>query len=386
MPISSEWLLWAVSFVLAGSYVWLLRHYRRVWHALPEVVADGHFLPTVRISVLIPARNEATTIRTCLDSLARQTYPGALFDVFVIDDYSTDETACIARTVEGLSVQVLSLADVLSPDAGRVAYKKEALRLGVAASKGALIVCTDADCILPADWLMRMAWAYEKRGWLCITGPVLTLEEKGLLARFQCLDFAGMMLLTAAGIADGNTHLANGAAFAYARTAYDAVHGYEGLTHLASGDDILLLHKIQHRFPGKVGFLKTPEAVLTRAQPNWKALFRQRLRWGTKSGQYQDKKIAMILGLVFLLSWAVLFSLVAMWFYPLFAGGLFVLLAGSKGISDYGLLRDASRYFRRAWWMRSFLPAEGIHVLYIAVVGLASNLLRTYSWKGRRVS
>lgn len=386
MSILVEWVIWTGAIVLSGAYAVLIHRYLRGWAALPSIVPEADFVPTTRISVLIPARNEAENIAACLESLAQQTYPRELVEVLVIDDHSTDETGAIARAFTGIPVRLLSLAALLEPDERRVAYKKEALRQGVAASSGDLIVCTDADCVLPSGWLMQMAWANQTMGWQCITGPVLTMEEEGLLNRFQGLDFAGMMVLTAAGIAAGITPLANGAAFAYTRMAHNAVRGYEGLTHLASGDDLLLLHKIQARFPGKVGFLKTPEAVLTRAQPDWGSFFRQRLRWGTKSGQYQQKQITAVLGLVFFVCWGILLSAAVLWIYPVQAGGILILLATTKGVSDYLLLRRATQYFRQPGWIHSFLPAQVLHVLYIALTGLAANSVRTYTWKGRRVS
>jgi cellulose synthase/poly-beta-1,6-N-acetylglucosamine synthase-like glycosyltransferase len=47
------------------------------------------------VSVIVPARNEAVNLPRLLASLAAQDYP--LFEVFVVDDASTDATACIAR-------------------------------------------------------------------------------------------------------------------------------------------------------------------------------------------------------------------------------------------------------------------------------------------------
>jgi len=47
--------------------------------------------------VLVAAHNEAHVIGDVLDSLARQDYPRALYDVFVVADNCTDGTAGVAR-------------------------------------------------------------------------------------------------------------------------------------------------------------------------------------------------------------------------------------------------------------------------------------------------
>src|SRR5450759_5326789 len=53
--------------------------------------------PVTRFAVLVAAHNEAHVISDVLDSLARQEYPRELFDVYVVADNCTDETADVAR-------------------------------------------------------------------------------------------------------------------------------------------------------------------------------------------------------------------------------------------------------------------------------------------------
>jgi chlorobactene glucosyltransferase len=51
--------------------------------------------PAPLISVLIPARDEEKNIRTCVESLQKQDYPN--YEVLVLDDNSTDNTAAIVK-------------------------------------------------------------------------------------------------------------------------------------------------------------------------------------------------------------------------------------------------------------------------------------------------
>ena len=51
----------------------------------------------LRVSVIIPARNEAVNIESCVASVAASTYPD--FEIIVVDDRSGDETALLARSV-----------------------------------------------------------------------------------------------------------------------------------------------------------------------------------------------------------------------------------------------------------------------------------------------
>lgn len=50
-----------------------------------------------RLAILIAARNESCVIGSLLDSIAEQSYPAELLDVFVCADNCTDDTAAVAR-------------------------------------------------------------------------------------------------------------------------------------------------------------------------------------------------------------------------------------------------------------------------------------------------
>ena len=63
----------------------------------PSGAESGTELP--RVAVIIPARNEAANIRSCLASLALQDYPKDRYSVLAIDDGSSDETAAIIATL-----------------------------------------------------------------------------------------------------------------------------------------------------------------------------------------------------------------------------------------------------------------------------------------------
>ena len=114
--------------------------------------------------------------------------------------------------------------------------------------------------------------------------------ERNLLERFQSLDFCGMMGITGAGIHKKYLLMGNGANLAYEKAVFEEVGGFEGIDHLASGDDILLMQKIAKVYPEQLVFVKNLEAVInTTAQPTWRAFIQQRVRWASKSAQYPQR-------------------------------------------------------------------------------------------------
>ena len=337
------------------------------------------------VSVIVPARNEAENILACLQSILLQNYPPELFEIIVIDDHSTDGTGELVKAIASPQIKLLHLADHLENNAS-LAFKKMGLQLGIQHAKGELLVTTDADCIAQKNWLRFIVSFYEIQQPKFIAAPVNFHQEQSLLERFQSLDFMGLMLITGAGIQSSVFHMSNGANLAYPREVFERVNGYEGIDHLASGDDLLLMHKIAARYPGRIGFLKNFNAtVLTQAKPTWKGFLSQRLRWATKSSSYQEKQLTFILAMVFLFCLSIVFSLLATlilgWTALLYFGALFLL----KTIADYFFLKRAARFFNRKDLMSSFFLAQWLHILYIVIIGILGNLVKKYEWKGRKV-
>lgn len=97
-----------------------------------------------RLSVLIPARNEAATLRACVESLRVQEYPGPL-EIVVLDDHSEDATPRIAAALAEADRRVRALkgGPLLTGWKG----KPNALRQLAAAATGDLLLLTDADCV-----------------------------------------------------------------------------------------------------------------------------------------------------------------------------------------------------------------------------------------------
>lgn len=373
-------LLLTAGLSLAIAYLLLIRFYLKGWASLPVWEVPAGWTPRTSVSVIVPARNEAENILPCVRSLLNQSYPAELLEVIVVDDHSED--AALER-LSGLSHPSLRVLSLTAEDGEG---KKAALRRGIRSARGALILTTDADCIVPTNWLSLMVSYFEKHRPVFLAGPVGFHSEQTAFERFQSLDYLGMMVLTGGGIARRFTHLSNGANLAFSKAAFEAVGGYRGIDHLASGDDLLLMHKLARRYPGRIAFLKNPDAmVLTRPKGSWRAFLRQRLRWATKTSHYQDRRILPVTGLVFLLCMSIpLALLLTPWLgWPFLL--LFFLLLGGKSLADHQLLSAATRFFGRPELMRDFWPAQGWHVVYILAVGGLSWVRRSYEWKGRWV-
>ncbi|MEZ4884269.1 MAG: glycosyltransferase [Chitinophagales bacterium] len=341
------------------------------------------------VCVLIPARNEEEHIINCLRAILEQRYPIDLLQIIVIDDFSTDKTAdlveYLAERVPNL--QLLRLADMVTEEERKSlnSFKKKALELAIAQSQQELMVTTDADCVMNPLWLQTIVGYFEETRPQLIAAPVCYKEEQNFAQRFQSLDFMGMMVSTGASVHLGIADMSNGANMAYTRAAFETVNGFEGIDHIASGDDMLLMTKIAQKFPNQIRFLKNLDAtVYTYPQPDWASFVQQRLRWASKSAQYKDKRIIFFLVAVYLFNISIFFNLIAGIFWNADLLQLFLLQFVLKSIFDFAYLRTACRFFNRNELLSLFLPAQLAHILYIIVIGVWSQFGQ-FEWKGRKV-
>ncbi len=106
----------------------------------------------LRVSVVVPARNEQPRIGACLQALVEQDYPQGAYEVIVVDDGSTDRTAEEAARF-GVSV-------LRQPALGGAAARN----LGVAHARGEVVAFTDADCVPARDWLRELVAPFADKG------------------------------------------------------------------------------------------------------------------------------------------------------------------------------------------------------------------------------
>jgi lipopolysaccharide/colanic/teichoic acid biosynthesis glycosyltransferase/glycosyltransferase involved in cell wall biosynthesis len=129
------------------------------------------------ISVIVPARDAAHTTRDCLSAVLSQENIDVDFEVILVDDGSTDDTAAIA---EQMGVRVIR-QDPAGPGAARNA--------GVAASKGDILAFTDADCVPSEDWLFQLMQPFTDSETVGVKGAYLT-KQRGLLPRFVQAEYS----------------------------------------------------------------------------------------------------------------------------------------------------------------------------------------------------
>ncbi len=316
--------------ILLSGYAYLMESYRywflQIKHFQPTITST----PTLRFSVIIPARNEEQNIGKCLQTVLSQDYPSELFEVIVINDHSTDNTASIVEALKNnhSNLKLLNLQDLIAGEQLN-SYKKKAIEQAIKLASGNWIITTDADCFVGPHWISLFANFIERTNALFVAAPVAFTNEHSFLSIFQCLDFMTLQGITAASVNNSFHSMCNGANLAYSKEAFFSVGGFWGIDDIASGDDMLLMHKIYKKYPGRVKYLFSKDMIVeTAAMPTWKQFLNQRIRWASKADKYDDKRIVLVLISVYLFNISFLVLPFMAFWYTQVALGWLLLLAG----------------------------------------------------------
>jgi len=180
------------------------------------------------VTVIVPARNEARNIETCVRSITAQRYPD--FDLVVVDDRSEDGTGALARALPpggATALRVLEGEDVPIGWLG----KPWACHQGSRVATGALLLFTDADTVHAPDLLQRAVAAMDddQADLLTVTGRQLmvTFWERliqpqvffAMLMRYY--DLEGMLRR-----GRWRSAIANGQYMLFRRETYEALGGH----------------------------------------------------------------------------------------------------------------------------------------------------------------
>jgi len=330
------------------------------------------------VSVIVAARNEEHSITRLLDSIRHQDYPHIHFEVICVDDHSTDKTSqsILDWRTHNSSIQCNY---VFSSGKG----KKAALLAGIQSAKGKIILTTDADCVLPQNWISKMVMSFSQDTTMVI-GLVMLQPDESLFSKLQALEFSSLISSGIALNELGFPVMCNGASLAFRKDCFEAVNGYEDNQHIPSGDDEFLMRKLAKRFPGSIQTVRgTFGVVSTRPQKSLKSFIYQRIRW---AGKWKANDSIISKGLALFILIFQFANLLAMVFLVLGENmrEVTALLAIKVSIEGYFLYMVSNR-LNQSFSVAAFILLQLMYPFYVIMIGILSQLL-DYEWKGRKVA
>jgi len=363
----------------------LILFYTKGWLKTPNQNVKSYFPLVQGLTVIVVIRNEEAHIKACIQSILSQSYDSDLFEIIVVDDFSTDSSVSKVEEFKE-KVKLIRLADTLGPKFASLANKKRGITQAVEQAKYEFVLCGDGDCVYGPDWIKSMMQYYEKYNKQFFSAPVEFQRGDSIWRKFLDMDQIAMIGVTAGSIGQKKPVMASGANMFFVKQTFYEVGGYEDNNDVASGDDVFLMQKIFIQDQKTIGFVKNKQAISKTAAPkSFREFLNQRIRWTSKSARMIDPKVKAVLTfnyLFYLSCFLNLFVLPLVDISFLFIG---ILMLALKMVIDTLFFSNMLAFFDRKDLFNYMLPIQLMHITYVSLLGVLA-IFGNYTWKGRRIN
>ena len=369
--------------LVTACYLGLIAALTYGWKKLPDFSLNK-INAECGFSIIVPYRNEATNLPDLFKSLSNLHYPFEKFEIILVNDGSLDDSK---RLCEKFQNDFPEMNIRLLENSRRSASpKKDAVQTAIDESAFDFIVTTDADCVIPPNWLRNFDQEICENSSKLIAGPVGFVQETGkrkpLFQKFEEMDFLSLQSTTIGSFGLEKPFMCNAANLCYEKKAFLDHSGFSENDRIASGDDVFLLQTLRKKGV-KVSFLRSDDHIVyTKFQQSLRGLMDQRIRWAAKASAYKSNfgKFSGIL--VFLMNlFLVIYAGLAL--FGLFSYQYILMAFLLKFNADFVLIFKAAKFFGRENLMRSYFWCSLVYPFFsVYVAGL--SLFSSYEWKGRR--
>ncbi len=221
-----------------------------------------------KASVVVCACNGADTIRWCLEGMDALDYPD--YEVIVVDDGSSDETAAIAREC--------GYPAISTPNRGL----SSARNTGLEAASGEIVAYIDCDARPDRDWLRYLAASFRATDRVGIGGPNLPPPD-GWVADCVANAPGGPVHVL---LSDREAEHIPGCNMAFRRQQLLEVGGFDPRFR-AAGDDVDICWRLQEN-GGTLGF-SAGAVVWHRCRDSVRAYWRQQIGYGKAEALLERK-------------------------------------------------------------------------------------------------
>jgi len=229
-----------------------------------------------KISVFVPARNEAQHLPACLASLGQLDYPSDKIEFILGNDDSSDNTEMIIREwVSGASNR--KYLNISPQSSLQMNGKANALSQMIREAKGTYFLFTDADCEVPTGWAKDMVGSAIQSGSDLVTG-ITKVRTDNWFSAMQGLDWwltLGMVKV----VSDAGSSLTSmGNNMLISRKGYEAIGGFEKLP-LSVTEDFEIAKAAYRKGLKAVHQVSGENLIITEGEERFLDLMVQRKRW-----------------------------------------------------------------------------------------------------------
>lgn len=350
------------SIVFLGSLILLFK--------FPDFTRKKVSSPSLNISIVIAFKNESKNLGNLFSSLNNLNYPAENYELILIDDNSTDDSYQVAAML----VQGKSNYHLLKADNKKFPAKKGALEIGIAHSKFAYILITDADCLPSKNWLNGYAVLFEA-GYDVLFGLAPFFQTKGVINNISCFDNMRSHLLSFSLVKLNLPYSAAARNLGFRKTAFEKIGGFKNTLETFSGDDDLLIREaVKHKLQiGIVDFKDTQ--VVSNTKLSLHDYIHQKARHTQTSRHYLLVHM-IILGLWHSSNILALFTLFFLITQPLVAIPFFIKL-----FLDIVTVLKFQKLFEYKFKVHQIIYLQILYEIFL-VINFIFSFKKNIIWKG----
>ncbi|GAB1366399.1 glycosyltransferase [Candidatus Cloacimonadaceae bacterium] len=299
-----------LAWVLQGLKAILAREAKK-----PEPVSNQ------AISIIVAARNEEHNLPSLLDSLSKLNYPSDMYEIIIVNDHSEDNTAKLLDSYKGCpNLRIIHFYEETPPLTG----KKAALNQGILAATNDILAFTDADCLLPQNWLIEINHSMDAETDYLLAYSIMKRQPDGSTFRSRNFERSVYYALAAAGLHYHRPITSSACNMVYRKSLFEKSGGWDGIGHLRSGDDDLLLMKMMPQIR-KAAYNPSPDMQVVSID-------------GTDAKQHHQTNIRRASKLRYYPLWLKLMSIGVFSYFCLFYYALIKSLTGKGGLGLAAIL------------------------------------------------
>jgi cellulose synthase/poly-beta-1,6-N-acetylglucosamine synthase-like glycosyltransferase len=321
-------------------------------------------------SVVIAARNEEDNIKNILNDLINQNIDKNKFEVIISNDRSKDKTEEILNKY---SKQHKFIKSINIKNKKDMAPKKYALEKAIKASKGEIILTTDADCRVPINWVCSMAKLVNRTNKVVVGYSEVKGKNK-IINEIQKIDFLGIMSSNAGFLTNGMVCSGSGQNLGYKKDDFFTIGGFSSVKDKESGDDMYIVQAIA-KLKGAIFNYDKNSFVSTLPQKTIKGYINQRIRWSSNS---KFTLFSRPLFFCFLCSAFISNANIIISIFISF--NIFIMLVIIKFFLEALVLYTGSKIFLTNFSIFTYIIWNLTQPIYIILVGLG-GIVGKYTWK-----
>ncbi len=335
----------------------------------------------LKLSIVVPARDEENNIESCIVSLANLNLDNSEYEIIIVDDDSSDGTKDVVlelcKSVSNL--KLISSDKEYNSTRKNLRGKAGAIDSGIKSASAEIVLMTDADCKVHPDWAGSLFSEFSHKD-VSFLASFTLVESESLFACVQNYEWIFMHTMARAGVGLGWPVGCFGNNIAIRKSVYQGIGAYENLEFSVT-EDLALQLAVASEFSERdnlgLSYPCSKETTVTTIPcSTFSEYLKQHHRWAVGGKKLGLR--ASIFVLVSAIAWASVFYNLFVGNYTLVALTILVKLTGDFLVIFPSLIRLG---LKRLWLWH--FPS----VLFFMLMELIIPLLllkKEVKWKGRK--